>query len=61
MAELVDAIDSKSVVREGVPVRVRLGAPFFSDIVDSQTGCACEFACAPVKPCSNCMADELTH
>lgn len=27
MAELVDAIDSKSVVREGVPVRVRLGAP----------------------------------
>ena len=28
MAEPVDAIDSKSVVREGVPVRVRLGAPF---------------------------------
>ena len=32
MAELVDAADSKSVVREDVGVRVSLGAPsFFSD------------------------------
>ena len=30
MAELVDAADSKSVVRKDVPVRVRLGAPVFA-------------------------------
>lgn len=29
VAELVDAIDSKSIVRKDVPVRVRPGAPNF--------------------------------
>lgn len=33
MAELVDAADSKSVVREDVGVRVSLGAPIFTGIV----------------------------
>ena len=27
MAELVDAIDSKSIASNGVPVQVRMGAP----------------------------------
>ena len=31
VAELVDAVDSKSAVRTGVLVRVRPGAPFSSD------------------------------
>ena len=33
VAELVDAADSKSVVRTDVGVRVSLGAPFFFDSI----------------------------
>ena len=39
VAELVDAMDSKSIVREDVPVRVRPGAPFYISHDNSLRSC----------------------
>ena len=36
MAELVDALDSKSSVSDNVPVRFRLGAPLELSIADTK-------------------------
>ena len=36
MAELVDALDSKSSSGNGVRVRVSLGAPYFADMLNKK-------------------------
>ena len=50
VAELVDATDSKSVSRKGVPVRVRPGAPI--------THRMCCFSCSPAF--ALCQLQDLT-
>ena len=55
MAELVDATDSKSVVRKDVLVRVRPGVPYTGDVFWSAL---CSVACAGMV---FCIAVSMTY
>ena len=57
VAELVDATDSKSVSRKGVPVRVRPGAPPPHPL-PQQRYIACEVRLAPARTCA--LEQDLT-
>ena len=51
MAELVDAVDSKSTSSDRVPVQVRIRAPKLSEKLVVETGFFCTYFCKFSEKC----------